>query len=665
MNTFFALYRRKPLFPVLLFLLLLLAVSLTVIGTAMLVRAHKQASDISDNYVTIAVFPDYRMPTVEEREDGAYVERAYNPFVAHELALKSGFVQSADYRYLLGAEVKGSKAITSGFQDLMNYDKIFDQPCYNMAVLAVKCKSVRANDDAIWTDLMGNPIAHYHVGAEILDVLSLADSYPNLYDDTALISGDFFSDVYLEDPYAYEKASVPVPATIDIVECLFTPEGEIPFQEGKTYLVYGFYSDYEVIEIQSPKELIRGRYLRGGRALSFLDDTRPYTYNNESSLYISDISEMNDYYDKALQVKRGSMSDGMPYLYPNQDMLPRWAEYSGSWEEYLATDEGQIWREEILPMCEVNQSSATVILSDNVQSMYAFNSGTAGLLDGRFFLAEEYTNGNKVCMISAAYAQYNGYQIGDKLSLDFYDVGFFNSDTIPRGPCLPENRMNITGEYEIVGIYSAPEFSEGTQLFCADTILIPKRSVPGSDQFREIANCSLLCSLILENGTHERFQAYMEQAGQGDAYVYFDQNFSAAEISLDAMIQIGQKLLLIGIAALVFTAALSHFLSVRRFSPTAKTMRLLGIDRNLVRRQAFSALLLPDGAGAVFGAGFAAVLFTRITEKTLFHALSPDPVVIVCCAVVVFLLLMLPSLLCARTLSHLPLMQTGKKRKPI
>lgn len=64
--------------------------------------------------------------------------------------------------------------------------------------------------------------------------------------------------------------------------------------------------------------------------------------------------------------------------------------------------------------------------------------------------------GSNVCMVSAAYAQYNDYQLGDKLTLDLYDTGFYAGDAIPRGPCLPEDRMNVTGEYEIVGIYSAP-----------------------------------------------------------------------------------------------------------------------------------------------------------------------------------------------------------------
>ena len=33
-------------------------------------------------------------------------------------------------------------------------------------------------------------------------------------------------------------------------------------------------------------------------------------------------------------------------------------------------------------------------------------------------------------MISAAYAQWNDYKIGDRLTLDFYDTGSYNDETI-------------------------------------------------------------------------------------------------------------------------------------------------------------------------------------------------------------------------------------------
>ena len=326
----------------------------------------------------------------------------------------------------------------------------------------------------------------------------------------------------------------------------------------------------------------------------------------------------------------------------------------------LASDEGGIWREEIIPLCKVNQSSATVIVTDNVRSMYAFNTGVAGLIEGRFFNDEDYT-GNSVCMISAAYAQYNGYKIGDKLTLDFYDTGFFASEAIPRGSCLKEDRMNVTGEYEIVGIYSAPEFSLGEQLFCADTILIPKKAVPGSDEFSTRPSNRLITSLILKNGTKESFLSYMEHEGYKDAYICFDQNFGAAEVSVDALVKNGQMLLWIGIAAFIITAALAHFLTMRRFAPSAKTMRILGIDRKVVAKQAVGAFILIDAIAALLGAGLAAAVFSTVTEKAVSTALSPDYPVIAACAAAAFLLLVMISLLCVKALSNVPLLQTEKK----
>jgi len=660
MKAFFVFYKKRPLFPIVLSLLLSLAVSLAVIGTAMLSSARRQSAGIADEYVTIAVFPDRRQYTEDEKENGLAEE---NPiisyYLAHETAMNSGFIQDVDYRYILGVEVKGSKAITSGYKDVLDYNVRFDEPCYNMAVFAVKCVKTETpgNDEESDEDVPNDKgsAAYYWVEAEIVDVISLAGSYPDLYDNTALI------DTHEQDGEAHQvEAAVPVPAKIRIYGTLFTPEGEIPFREGHTYLIYGFYRDYPADVIKTPTSVITGRILDQGRYFYLLDETRRFMHL--AGTVIGSVSDLEKIYDDALQVKRAYMDDGTPYCYPNEEMLPHWAEYSGSWEDFLAGGEGRIWREEIIPLCRVNQSSATVIVTDNVRSMYAFNTGVAGLLEGRFFNEADY-EGKAVCMISAAYAQYNGYQLGDKLTLDFYDTGFYASDAIPRGTCLPEDHMNVTGEYEIVGIYSAPEFSLGEQLFCADTIFVPKRSVPGSESFGTIPTNRLMTSLILKNGTKEQFLAYMEQEGQKDAYLCFDQNFSATEASLDALIQNGQRLLWIGLAALILIAALTHFLAVRRFTPSAKTMRILGIDRKVVTRQAFGALLVIDLAAALLGAGLAAALFSEITEKTFAHALSPDPLVIVGCFGAFFLLLASASLLCAKLLSDIPLMQTGKNRR--
>lgn len=132
-----------------------------------------------------------------------------------------------------------------------------------------------------------------------------------------------------------------------------------------------------------------------------------------------------------------------------------------------------------------------------------------------------------------------------------------------------------------------------------------------------------MTSLILKNGTKEQFLAYMDRAGQKDAYLCFDQSFRAAEISLDAVLQNGRQLLWTGVAALIVASALAHFLTMRRFAPSAKTMRILGIDRKVVTRQALGAFLTIDALAVILGAGLSAVLFSIITEKHLHAPLPP------------------------------------------
>lgn len=136
MKSFLVLYKKRPLFPITLSLLLLFAVSLNVIGAAMLASAHRQSVEISNEYVTIAVPPDRRQYTWEEGENGMAKDEPSIPhYLAHETAMKSGFVEDVDYRYILGAEVMGSKAISSGYSNVMDYNAYFDNPCYNMAIL--------------------------------------------------------------------------------------------------------------------------------------------------------------------------------------------------------------------------------------------------------------------------------------------------------------------------------------------------------------------------------------------------------------------------------------------------------------------------------------------------------------------------------------------------
>ncbi len=129
----------------------------------------------------------------------------------------------------------------------MDYNAYFDNPCYNMAIFAVKCvKKVRCQARIKMLPLIDpGSTAYYLVETEIIDVISLADGYPDIYDNTALVNA------HEHGVEAHQvKATVPAPATMRIYGTLFTPNGEIPFQQGRTYLIYGFYHDYPVDTIK-------------------------------------------------------------------------------------------------------------------------------------------------------------------------------------------------------------------------------------------------------------------------------------------------------------------------------------------------------------------------------------------------------------------------------
>lgn len=677
MQIYLSLLRRKPLFLAISILLLLLAVALTTIGVSMRFGIAQQTASISDSYTTIAVPAeeknlmdvrnelrkkhgnDYPEEKIEE-EVNAY-SLSVNPVLAHKAAMESGYVEAVDHRYLMGAYVEGSKALTSCAADPMQYQPLYDWMSYDMAVFALQCNAAADTPD-LWQDEFGHSYITYEADMTILDVVSLADGYPSIDDP---------SDIVLEAGPVSDKQPISELRSIRVYSELYAPDGSIPFQAGHTYLVCGHYRDFVIANVLSYDPAANRYSELRGRAADFGRELHPGYYHLYFAPYGQTYTLNEASFDAGYRRSRSRRGSGETYFYPADDALPYYAEYEGSWQDFLASEQGRVWREQILPLCEINQSSATVLLSDNVQSMYCFHSGQAGLLEGRFFTANECTEGKAVCMVSAAYALYNGYQIGDKLTLDLYDTGFSTNgtsvygqeyDAITRGACLPDRRIGVTKEYEIVGIYSAPEISAGSHVFRADTILLPKESVPGSEQY-EVFNEQLLYSLILKNGTQEAFQAYMEQAVHGDAFLYFDQGYSALEISLDTLTENGLRMLYIGLAVLAVTAILVSFLAARRFAPTAQSMRLLGIGKSTVFKQSFGALLLMDAVSVALGTGTAVLLCKKIAETAYSDSLWINPLVVAGCAAALLVLLLIPSLLCAKRLSSMPLMQSGGKRK--
>lgn len=597
MNIFSKQAYRKPFFSLLMVLLLGLSIALSCIGYGAWSSAQKQKNTVSTEYTTIAIPYQqnfYELYPKEELKDGEGT--LASKMVADEIAaiqqktIKADWaaqeapqLKGIDRRLLLSAYIPGSKSLSSSRLDPAEYNGRWDQECYNTAVLAVRCESVTD------TTRPGDWNLSYIAYCSVEEVVSLSDAY------------DCF----------------PAPDTINVSSCFYEKDGSIPFEVGKTYLVFGQYDDYSVERTKDGYK----QNTSGGRLLKPFPESNGETDNRETG-----------------------ERDGTIYYYTSEGQLPWVCEYEGTVEEFLSSADATVWNEVILPMCRINQESAAVILTDNIQSMYAFNTGEKSLLSGRFFTDEEYEAGADVCVISAAYAEVNSLQLGDTLTLDLYDSGYaMGSDGAmkiafsgyapgayyQRNCMTPEDSIGVCKEYKIVGIYTGTRLGYGTYHFNADTIFIPQASVPveeiyGEDLQYKSVGSAFLSTFILENGTEEAFEAYMEEQGFGGMFMYFNQEFTSMEESLDALETNAMRLMLVGSGAFILVCVLFLFLNFRRMNPVIRGARLLGRGSGVVFREVVTVLLLLGLFSIALGAGMSVVLFDTIMEKVLSGTLAFD-----------------------------------------
>lgn len=578
MNIFSKQAYRKPLFSLLMVLLLSLSIGLSCIGYSAWNSAQQQKNVVTSEYTTIAIANKPELYNVPVDEIGTILS---NQVKLDWAAQEAPQLKGIDRRILLSAYIPGSKSLSSSRIDPTEYNQMLDDECYNTALLAVRCESVRESEDPTAWNIS------YSATCSVEEVVSLSDAY------------DCF----------------PVPDTVNVSSLIYEKDGIIPFEVGKTYLVFGQYEDYFVE--------------RKGTG---------YKQNTSRGRNIEPFLESRGVWENCEMGER----DGQVYYYPPEGQIPWVCEYEGTVEEFLASDAGSVWNNVILPMCRINQQSAAVILTDSIQSMYAFNTGEKSLLSGRFFTNKEYEEGASVCIVSAAYAEVNELQLGDTLTLDLYDSGFSELNSTAskeaysgltpgisrqRNCMTPEDSIGVCKEYKIVGIYTGTRLGYGTYHFNADTIFIPKASVPveeiyGEDLQYEGIGSAFLSTFILENGTEEAFEAYMEEQGFGGMFMYFNQEFTSMEESLDALEENAMRLMLVGSGAFVLVCVLFLFLNFRRMNPVIRGARLLGRGSGVVFREVVTVLLLLGLFSIALGAGMSVVLFDAVMEKILSGTLA-------------------------------------------
>lgn len=609
MNTHLKSILRRPAGSALLLILLASSICISSIGTSALDGANKQLATIESQYTTIAIPSGENQGKIEEAglrtkigmdswrfSDGT---RYIGPRDAEVTARESPDYLGIDHRVLLTACVEGGKPVSSGTMDPLQYNAMQDWFCYCLSVLALRCISV-GETDFNWTDSR-----NYQATFELVDPVCRIDAY-DLPPD-----GDTY---YIQD-------------------FVCTRDGEVPFEAGKTYLVRGLYNDYDVREKFTLITDEDGTEKEGwviARDTEGRSGHRRIRMNaNPPMMNLPYTASVGSGY-KNWQLERRKYPDSGEYYIctPEKDCWPYFAEYEGDWRDFLNTEDGSVWKDEIIPYVEKHHTSVPVILADNLYSMYYFNSGDATILDGSPFSEEDYAQGNPVCLISASYAQVNDLSVGDTIHLDFYNGGYEvtsfpittsngrKGTTFLRYFLNDRDRLDIQGDYKIVGIYTAPEWAGGAHSFHADTLFIPKANIPDADKYVG-PSMAMLNSIMIRNGSIEDFEAHMAANDKAGAYLYFDQGYSEAIAPVQAMKENSMRVFAVGGAMFGLTMLLFLLLYSLRMKQVGRSMRLLGISVKKTWLESYGVLMIQVAAAVGLGNALAVGLYDRITGQLL------------------------------------------------
>lgn len=639
MNLFRKQLLHTPVFTALLVLLLAIATAFCAIGFTALSGAKVQLNQVDSQYTTIAV-PREDMPWT-----GLLGEEGQLQPLAQQKKHKYPGILADDCRGFLTAHVSGCDSLSS--YERNNYSTSdFDTYGNSMAVLAVRCTSVTESDSPIEQAIFNDK-------DEIVDWETVVHrSYRAIFTLETMVCRLSAYDI------------LPEITEITFGSSLFTADGQVPFEEGKTYLLFGTYKGTIAEQNIYPEE---------GEAMW------NFPYPGEHRLEVDghrDNGTSHGGFDGGnllfswQEVREGENV----HLCLTEDSFPFCVEYTGDLQDFLNSSAGSVWKDEIIPMCEINYESAGVILTDNVNSLLLFNTGEASILEGRSFEAAEYAEGGAVCLISASYALKNNLSVGDTVNLDLYqaELGYRDNPTsrfsgkmepvLVQSPCKPDNRIGVQKDYRIVGIYTAPEFSYGLHSFQADTIFVPKASVPGASSYENITN-PLLYSVILKNGGEAEFEAYLESLGYGGAFAYFNQDYNALADTMAVIFANAMRLFIIGCSVFLLAVAVFLFLNLRRMGDAARGMRLLGIKAKAVWLEQFQTMAILIFVSVLLGAGLGAALYGVVTAQVLSEAVAMRPMALLTCVGIQTAVLLLTAAVCTRVVTKRGLMQSGKRRK--
>lgn len=309
---------------------------------------------------------------------------------------------------------------------------------------------------------------------------------------------------------------------------------------------------------------------------------------------------------------------------------PSLVRLEGSAEDFLASEDGALWRKMIDEMSICDHALA-VLGTPKLGSVSQFAKEETVISSGRDFTSQEYAKGSRVCILSESLAAANGLSVGDTISLQFYNT----DDNIPGQetnasanpvPSFYSSVLGFAGEPEdftIVGLYrQSQEWVGDATSFLPNTVFVPEKALTYETR---TANCGVFSTLVLQNGAIDQVQALAAEAGYEDLFVYFDQGYSAIGGSLDAYDEVARLILPVGVVAWAGILALFLVLFPARQRRDLARMLSIGAEPREARRHLLASSLGLAVPAAILGAVISSILQNRVAEKMMEAAELENP----------------------------------------
>ncbi|MEA4914737.1 MAG: FtsX-like permease family protein [Christensenella sp.] len=298
--------------------------------------------------------------------------------------------------------------------------------------------------------------------------------------------------------------------------------------------------------------------------------------------------------------------------------------------DFFESPDGQRWLE-LAKSMDMAEHTYPVIPTDNTQLLMSFYVGNSSIVDGRDISAEEYQQGQTVCLISQQFAELNGYAVGDTLPVSLYYADYYDSasrdfppDGLPVGN--PNHLLNAQGKcydifdqdnYTIVGIYNEinqVSYSEGYDM-AGYGVVVPAASVKNSDannilDYGPMKGFNTVFQI--PNGSVERYlEKWNAIAGTGDGdgigshieISIYDKGYTQIKEGLSQINQVAVALLVSGLLVTILILLFFCNLFIGKQKRRTAIERSLGMGKRSCTISLLAGVLAIVTTGSIVGSG--------------------------------------------------------------